>query len=97
MGRSSRLSKGFTMAAFGVSAIGTVLLLLLLASVGPFDEHAPPLLWSVVLWAMVGLAAFVVVLRLVMLAFVALAGLVYAGRRGAVVVAQALRTMFIGL
>ena len=95
MGSSSRLGKGLTVAAFVISAAGTVLLLLLLASVGPFDHtNAPPVLWSIVLWGMVGVAAFVILLRLIMLGLVALAGVFYVGRRGALAAAHALRMLF---
>jgi hypothetical protein len=98
MASSSRLGRGLMVTAFVASAGGTVLLLLLLASAGPFDhQNAPPLLWSVVLWGMVGMAAFVILLRLVILGLVVLAGVFYAGRRGAVVAAHALKMIFGGM
>jgi hypothetical protein len=95
MGSSSRLGSGLMVTAFVASAAGTVLLLLLLASIGPFDHtNAPSLAWSILLWGMVGVAAFVILLRLTMLALVALAGVFYVGRRGALAAAHALRVLF---
>ena len=75
-----RLNKRLMIAAFVLSAIGTVVVLFLLASTGPFEKHgpdAPTVLWSIVLWGMVGIGTWVVLLRLVVLILVPIAALVY--------------------
>jgi hypothetical protein len=79
-------------AAFVLSAVGTVLLLALLAALGPFNHQAaPPLAWSIVLWGMVGTVIFVLLMRVVLLGLVTLAGVLIAGRKGALAAAHLLK------
>lgn len=77
--------------AFALSVIGTVSLLALLAAVGPFSQSAPPLAWSIVLWGMVGTVTFVLLMRVVLVALVTLAGMLIAGKKGALAAAHLLR------
>ena len=80
MASHPRLNKRLMIAAFVLSAVGTVVVLFLLASTGPFEKHgpnAPTVLWSIVLWGMVGIGTWVVLLRLVVLILVPIAALVY--------------------
>ena len=75
-----RLNRNLTVAAFALSAISTVVVLFLLASAEPFERHgpnAPSVLWSILLWGMVGIGTWVVFLRLVILLLVPVAGLLY--------------------
>lgn len=75
-----RLNRQLTVAAFALSAISTVVVLFLLASAEPFERHgpnAPSVLWSILLWGMVGIGTWVVLLRLVILLLVPVAGLLY--------------------
>ncbi len=89
---TTRQRRVLTAAAFVVSAVGTVLLLALLAALGPFGQQAaPPLAWSIVLWGMVGAVTFVLVMRVVLLALVTLAGMLIAGKRGALAAAHLLK------
>ena len=80
MASPPRLNKRLMIAAFVLSAVGTVVVLFLLASTGPFEKHgpnAPTVLWSIVLWGMVGIGTWVMLLRLVVLLLVPIAALVY--------------------
>ena len=75
-----RLNRQLTVAAFALSAISTVVVLFLLASAEPFERHgpnAPSVLWSILLWGMVGIGTWVVLLRLVILLLVPVAGILY--------------------
>lgn len=74
-----RLSKQLTVAAFALSAVATVVLLFLIASIEPFERHenAPSVWWSILLWTMVGIGTWVVLLRLVILLLVPIAGILY--------------------
>jgi hypothetical protein len=89
---SAQQRRFITAAAFVLSAAGTVLLLALLAALGPFtDQTAPPLAWSIVLWGMVGVVTFVLMMRVVLLALVTLAGVMIAGKKGALAAAHLLK------
>lgn len=81
-------------AAFVLSVAGTAFLLVLLASLGPFDaQNAPSLGWSIVIWGMVGIVVFVILMRLVAIALTALAGLVFATGKGAVATVHLVKTL----
>ncbi len=79
-----RLNRQLTVAAFALSAISTVVMLFLLASAEPFERHgnAPSVMWSILLWAMVGIGTWVVILRLVILILVPIAGILYRKSEG---------------
>lgn len=74
-----RLNRQLTVAAFALSAVTTVVVLFLIASVEPFERHenAPSVMWSILLWGMVGIGTWVVLLRLIILALVPIAGIFY--------------------
>lgn len=75
-----RLNRGLTVAGFALSAVGTIVVLFFLASTGPFERHgpnAPSVLWSIVLWGMVGIGTWVILLRLAVLLLVPVAALLY--------------------
>jgi hypothetical protein len=81
-----------TAVAFALSAAGTVVLLAFLAVLGPFDHQAAPSLpWSIVLWGMVGLVAFVLVMRVVLFTLATLVGILAVGRRSALSAAHLLK------
>lgn len=93
---SPGLGRRIAGAAFVLSVAGTAVLLVVLASIGPFSQQEPPGLgWSIVLWGMVGIVVFVLMMRLVMMALTALAGMVWATRNGAVALAHALKTLLV--
>lgn len=74
-----RLNKQLMVAAFALSAVATVVVLFLIASIEPFERHenAPSVLWSILLWTMVGIGTWVVLLRLMILLLVPIAGIIY--------------------
>ena len=74
-----RLNRQLTVVAFALSAVSTVVVLLLIASLEPFERHenAPSVWWSILLWAMVGIGTWVVLLRLIILLLVPIAGIIY--------------------
>jgi hypothetical protein len=93
---SPGLGRKISGAAFVLSVAGTAFLLVVLASVGPFAQQpSPGLGWSIVLWGMVGIVTFVLMMRLVMLALTALAGMVWAAKNGAVATVHLLK-VFVG-
>ncbi len=72
-------------AAFVLSVAGTALLLMVLATLGPFGEQGTPsVAWSIVLWGMVGIVVFILMMRLAVIALTALAGLVWGAKKGAI-------------
>jgi hypothetical protein len=83
-------------AAFVLSAVGTAFLLVILAGTGPFAQQpSPGIGWSIVLWGMVGIVTFVLMMRLVMIALTALAGMLWAAKNGAVATVHLLK-VFVG-
>ncbi len=88
------LGRGISSVAFVLSATGTVFLLLALAMLGPYaDREALSLPWAIVLWGLVGIVTFVLVMRVLVIALTALAGLAWGAKKGAVAAAQLLRAL----
>jgi len=89
---ASRHGRTLVAAAFTISAIGTAALLAFLAVLGPFgQEAAPPLIWSIVLWGMVGMVTFLLLARLVLFALATMVGLLAVGKRSGLAAAHLLR------
>ena len=90
------LGRKISAAAFVLSAVGTGVLLVALAAVGPYaDQGAPSLPWAVVLWGLVGLVTFILVMRVFVIVLTALAGLAWGAKKGAIATAHLLRTLIV--
>ena len=90
------IGRKITGAAFVLSAVGTAFLLVALATLGPYAEKgAPSLLWAIVLWGLVGLVTFILVMRVMVIALTALAGLAWGAKKGAVATAHLLKAVIL--
>ena len=90
------LGRKITATAFVLSAAGTVFLLVALATLGPYANNgAPSFLWAVVLWGLVGIVTFILVMRVMVVALTAVAGLAWGAKKGAVATAHLLKALII--
>ena len=91
---SSGLAGKISRAAFVLSVGGTAFLLGALATLGPFArQEAPSLGWTIVLWGMVGAVTFILMMRVVVIALTALAGLAWGAKKGAIATVHLMKVL----